>query len=148
MNCYGCRYEVQEMCEMNVNVDMFGENEACPYYRSTEKVALWASRHELDPAAKAAMRPYDRLEMREILWPEEEKDCLAMVESLVDKYDFIYGVFPAQALEAIMLFHWSPSHLVYYPGDCQFYSAVSRPVKEPDTGKVRTFEFIRWALLI
>ena len=148
MNCYGCRYDVNGICDLDVNKDLYSEDEVCPFYRSVERLALWASRHPLDPAALASMRPHDRLIQREILWPEDQEDCLAVVKGLIEEYDFVCGVFPAQAISAIMLFHWSPSHRVYYPGDCQFLSPVSVPVKEPDTGKVRSFEFVRWARLI
>jgi len=148
MNCWNCRYDNNGTCAMGVNKDFYGDNEACPFYRSVERLALWASRHPLDQAAKEAMLPHDRLEMREILWPEEEEDCLGWVETLVDKYDFVYGVYPAQAIEAIMAFHWSAADQCYYQGDCKFFSPVSVPVKEPDTGKVRGFQFVRWARLI
>jgi hypothetical protein len=143
-----CRYEVQGMCEMNVNADLYVGGKACPFYRPVERLALWASRHPLDQAALAAMKPHDRLVSQEILWPEDQEGCLEIVKSLVDKYDFVCGVFPAQAISAIVLFHWSPSDRVYYPGDCEFFSAVSVPVKEPDTGKTRGFEFVRWARII
>jgi hypothetical protein len=148
MNCWNCRYDLKGVCDLDVNKDLYGDNEACPFYRSVERLALWASRHELDQAALAAMRPHDRLVKREILWPEDQEDCIAYVENLVDEYDLVYGVFPSQALEAVMLFHWSPSDQCYYQGDCKFFSAVSRPVKEPDTDKTRGFEFVRWARLI
>ena len=152
MYCSGCRFEVHGTCVKQVNINVYydeGSQKAdCPHYRSRERLALWASRHELALAAKAAMRPHDRLDCREILWPEGQEGCLEIVKSLVDRYDDVYGVFPAQALSAIIAFHWSESHRVYYPGDCLFYSPVSRPVKEPDTNKVRFFEFVGWARLI
>jgi len=94
------------------------------------------------------MRPHDRLVEKEIIWPEGEEDCLATVARLVEDYDVIYGVFPAQAVSAIMAHHWSAADECYYPGYCRFYSAVSVPVKEQDTGRTRCFEFVRWALLI
>jgi len=152
MVCQSCKHDNNGTCLMQVNINMYyeegGDEVGCPHYRTVERLALWASRHPLDAAAKAAMEPYDRIEMKEILWPEGLEECLAVVRSLVENFDFIYGVFPGQAIEAIMMYHWSPSHRVFYPGKCKFFSPVSCPVREPDTGKVRSFEFVRWARLI
>jgi hypothetical protein len=133
---------------MQVNVDQYSDNEKCPFYRTVERLALWTSRHELDPEALASMRPHDRLVKREILWPEDPEDCLAIIGGLVEDFDWVYGVFPGQALEALMLYHWSCSDQVYRSGDCKFFSPVSVSVREADGSKVRSFEFVRWARII
>jgi hypothetical protein len=152
MYCSGCKFEVKGACVKQVNINVIyeegGDEVGCPY-RSTEKVALWASNQELTRAAKNAMKPHDRLDSREILWPEGQEDCLEIVKSLVDKYDFVYsGFFPSRAIKAIKTFHWSEADQCYHPGKCQFYSLVSVPLKEPDTDKVRFFGFVGWAQLI
>ena len=69
------------------------------------------------------------------MFPDDFEGCRKIIDSLLD-YQYILGVFPPQAQEVITAF-WNSSG--------RFYSAVNKPIIEPETGKVREFKFIRWA---
>jgi hypothetical protein len=93
---------------------------------------LWASRHPWPGQGQPDV-------VEEILWPESFTLCIGQVHELLAEYDEIYGVFPAQAVEAIVN---HPSH-----GSGRWFSAVNRPVTEADQSKTRKFEFVRWACI-
>ena len=102
---------------------------------------LWASRHELTPEAEKALKEMFvldgdeivEIEHRDITWPAGACRCSRLALKLEEQYDLITGVFPAQALEA------------FREEEIEAWSPVSEPVKEPDTGRVREFRFVRWA---
>lgn len=96
---------------------------------------LWASRH----AASAPPIEGEWTEKKEILWGESLEECQSLWRKLQIEFDVVYGVFPAQAIEALNSLPAIPDFTVF--------SAVSRAILEPDTGKVRTFQFVRWARL-
>lgn len=105
------------------------------------KKILWASRHPLDPMAKEVLaHRYDviMLTQREVLWPVGYSDCLEVARELFAKFDVVCGVFPAQAIEMLVN---------EFFGKAVAFSPVSTPVHEPKTGKVRRFEFVRWACI-
>jgi len=106
---------------------------------------LWASRHPLDAAAEAALReryPDCSVEHREILWPSGRNECGDLVRSLGEEFGVLAGIWPAQAVEAILDRAWSQLESL------AVFSPVSVPVKEEDGGKVRSFRFERWARII
>jgi hypothetical protein len=102
---------------------------------------LWASRHALDPAAEEALvaHYYERptIVTGEILWPAGAEDCAILAQNLVSQFESLYGVWPAQAVEAFNDLVPSGSATVWAP--------VSVPETEPYARKVRPFHFVRWA---
>lgn len=95
---------------------------------------LWASRH---PWPDPHWEP-GSLDQKEILWPVSFADCQAIWEDLLKNYSVFYGVFPAQAIEALNAFR----------GLIWVYSPVSMPIYEADSTKVRKFKFVRWAQIM
>ena len=87
-----------------------------------------------------------------MLWGEDLEECKSLWlrllgnrnEETEGEFDAVYGVFPSQAIEALN--RLTESNTPSFP-DYTVFSAVNRAVVEPDTGKVRTFKFIRWARL-
>ena len=115
-----------------------------------KKKVLWTSRHELDPAAEVGLRnlfPENELEIKkaEILWSSSEEECYNLAVHLLEGYDCVCGVFPAQAVEAFRTCLMIDEASCFVPE--RVFSPVSVPETEPDQKKVRPFRFVRWAVL-